>query len=88
MNTCFVLKTARTLDNQFLVPVAFHGRGSKDWHCPDSFAENISFSERNESLMADFTNKKHKSTIGLFSGNRELFFERGQEYCSSPGGNN
>jgi hypothetical protein len=62
MNTCIKLKVARTPAAHFLVPEPYrgrgpvpapsHGRGSRDWHYPDSFTENISFSERNESLMA------------------------------------
>jgi hypothetical protein len=92
MNTCIKQVAARTLAIHFLIPVPSHGRGSRDRQCPDSFAENISFSERNESLMAvkKYFNgtTNNKLNIGLFEGNSGLFFERGHAYCFPPGRNN
>jgi hypothetical protein len=99
MNTCINLKAAWTPAVHFLapgpyrgrgpVPAPSHGRGSRDWQCPDSFAENISFSERNESLMADSQHKtKNKLNIGLFERILGLFFKRGYAYCFLLGRNN
>jgi hypothetical protein len=71
------MKAARTLAIHFLVPgpshgwgpvpAPSHGRGSRDWQCPNSFTENILFSERNESLMADIVQNESISKYRIRS---------------------